>query len=89
MPEGTPIADSSAPEPADAYTPSELPELESGEQWDAMLFTAALTEQIPPQFVLARGEDTAAYGADTSMDRARVQMRQSYQLSMIHCCQYR
>ena len=53
------------------YTPSDLPALEPGEQWDAMLLTAALAEQIPAQFVLARSDDTAAYGADTSMDKAR------------------
>jgi glycolate oxidase len=66
-----PVLDTAAPEPADAYTPPELPALEPGEQWDAVLLTAALAEQIPPQFVLARSEDTAAYGADTSMDHAR------------------
>ncbi len=65
-----------APEPdaafaVKAYTPAELPVLEPGEQWDAMLLTAALAERIPAQFVLARSADTAAYGADTSMEHAR------------------
>jgi len=55
----------------DSFQYIELPELEPGETADPMLIVAAIGEVVEHKRIITKGPEFAAFGEDTSMDKAR------------------